>query len=99
MEPTDPALPSKADEYHHPDGTTEVVVAVEDGSVLTVTEYPSPPSFERAVADATYVGIHDGVAEMPGVEAFRDGTGDGVGDRTDRERGGGGGHDPDRSPE
>lgn len=56
---------SKADEYRHPDGTTEVVYAVDDGAVLTIRAYESVEGFERAVADAEYLGEHPGVADLP----------------------------------
>ena len=70
--PEDVGLPEKADLYRHPDGTTEIVFAVEDGTVLTFREYRDEESFRRATADATYEGTHEGVANLPGVEAFRD---------------------------
>ena len=62
--------PKKADHYRYDDGTDEIVFAVEEGRVLTISEYPDVDAFERAVADAEYVGTHEGVAGMPGVEAF-----------------------------
>lgn len=62
----------KADHYRHPDGTDEIVFAADEGHVLTVREYRRVEDFERAVADAEYVGTHEGVAELPGVEAFED---------------------------
>jgi hypothetical protein len=66
----DPSEPRKADHYRHRDGTDEIVFAVEGGHVLSVREYGSVDDFERAVADAKYVGSHEGVADLPGVEAF-----------------------------
>lgn len=69
-EPADPA--TKAAEYRHDDGSVEIVFAVEDGRVLTVREYPDEAAFGDAVSTATYVGRHEGVADLPGVEAFRD---------------------------
>ena len=72
MPPNDSTDPSKADQYEHLDGVTEVVVAVEDGRVLTVKEYPTVEKFETAVGPATYAGRHEGVAALPGVEAFRE---------------------------
>ena len=64
--------PQKADHYRHRDGTDEIVFAVEEGNVLSVREYGSVDDFERAVADAKRVGTHEGVADLPGVEAFED---------------------------
>ena len=63
-----PDEPYEADHYRHVDGTDEVVFAVEDGRVLAIREYASVEDFERAVADAEYVGTHEGVANLPGVE-------------------------------
>jgi hypothetical protein len=62
--------PQKADQYRHRDGTDEIVFAVEDGHVLVIREYQSVEEFQNAVVDAEYVGTHDGVADLPGVEAF-----------------------------
>ncbi|NEU56228.1 hypothetical protein [Halorussus sp. MSC15.2] len=62
--------PEKADHYRHDDGTDEIVFAVEEGRVLAIREYRSVEAFERAVGDAEYVGVHEGVADLPGVEAF-----------------------------
>lgn len=64
--------PKKAAEYRHDDGSAEIVFAVDDGRVLTVREYPDEPTFERATESAAYVGQHEGVSDLPGVEAFRD---------------------------
>ena len=71
-DPREPNRPRKADHYRHEDGTTEVVFAVEDGRVLSIREYSNTETFRRAVADAEFVGEHEGVAELPGVEAFED---------------------------
>jgi len=92
MPADNPSNPSKGDEYRYPDGTIEVVFAVEDGSVLTVKNYRETESFRNAVSDATYLGTHEGVADLPGVEAFRadgenetgSGTTDGVGTDADQ---------------
>lgn len=65
----------KADEYHHPDGTVEVVFAIEDEGILTVREYGSVEAFAAATDDAEYAGRNEAVAELPGVDAFRDGAG------------------------
>lgn len=54
----------EADAYRHPDGTTEVVFALEEGRVLTVREYPDAERFESAVDGATYQGRHEGVASL-----------------------------------
>ncbi|WP_137285229.1 hypothetical protein [Halorussus salinisoli] len=64
--------PEKADHYRHGDGTDEIVFAVEEGHVLAIREYRSVEDFERAVGDAEFVGVHEGVEDMPGVEAFGD---------------------------
>ena len=65
-----PSDPQKANHYRHRDGTDEIVFAAEEGHVLTIREYRSVEDFERAVADAEFVGTHEGVADLPGVEAF-----------------------------
>jgi hypothetical protein len=65
--------PQKADQYRYDDGTVEVVFAVEDGRVLTFREYPDTDSFQAAVGDGEFDGVHPGVEKLPGVEAFRDG--------------------------
>ncbi|WP_115863595.1 hypothetical protein [Halorussus litoreus] len=62
----------KADHYRHADGTDEIVFQVAEGHVLTVREYNDVESFERSVEDAEYVGAHEGVADLPGVETFED---------------------------
>lgn len=64
--------PAKADHYRHEDGTDEIVFAVEEGRVLTIREYPDTVAFERAISEAEHVGTHEGVAGLPGVEAFTD---------------------------
>ena len=68
----DGGAPEKADLYRHPDGTTEIVFAVEDGTVLTFREYRDAESFRRATAEATHEGSHEGVRDLPDAEAFRD---------------------------
>jgi hypothetical protein len=68
----DDADPRKADHYRHWDGSEEIVFAVEEGRVLTIREYESVEDFERTVEDAEYVGTHEGVADLPGAEAFAD---------------------------
>lgn len=65
MRNDDTPIVSPAAHYRHDDGTTEVVYVVEDGTVLTVREYPEVEAFERAVADARYLGEHEGVADLP----------------------------------
>jgi len=69
-EPADSAR--KAAKYRHDDGSAEIVFAVDDGRVLTVREYPDEATFEEATESAAYVGKHEGVSDLPGVEAFRD---------------------------
>jgi hypothetical protein len=64
--------PMRGDRYEHADGTGEVVYLTEDGRVLTFREYPSVDAFETTVADATYRGVLEEVAAMPGLEAFGD---------------------------
>ncbi|WP_336361014.1 hypothetical protein [Haladaptatus sp. ZSTT2] len=66
-----PASVAKADHYRLPDGTVEIVFAVEGGRVLTFREYQSPAEFSTAVEDGEYLGSHAGVADLPNVEAFR----------------------------
>lgn len=63
----------KGDHYSHGDGTDEIVFAVDEGHVLAIREYRSVEDFERAVEDAEHVGVHGGVADLPGVEAFEPG--------------------------
>lgn len=71
MSPDD-STPEKADQYEYPDGTVEVVFAVEEGRVLTIREYPDAERFARSTDAATYVGTHAGVGDLPGPEAFRE---------------------------
>lgn len=66
-----PAVATKADQYRLPDGTIEIIFAVEAGRVLTFREYPSADEFRKAVTHGIYFGTHDGVAALPGIEAFR----------------------------
>ncbi|WP_246988171.1 hypothetical protein [Halorientalis marina] len=68
----DESNPTKADQYDHPDGTLEVVFAVEDGKVLTIREYDSVSQFERNTSEATYAGSHHGVLNIPDLESFRE---------------------------
>ncbi len=70
--------PRRADSYEHPDGTREVVFHVADDRVLTVREYPDREAFREGVADAADAGRHEGVADLPGVEAFAGDSGDGT---------------------
>ncbi|USZ67847.1 hypothetical protein NGM10_14070 [Halorussus salilacus] len=67
-----PDEPRKADHFRHGEGTDEIVFVVEEGRVLAVREYESVEDFERAVEDAEFVGTHEGVADLPGVDAFRE---------------------------
>ena len=62
----------KAAEYRHDDGSVEIVFAVDDGRVLTVREYPDEETFESETESAAYVGQHEGVSDLPGVEAFEE---------------------------
>lgn len=62
--------PTKGDQYEHPDGTLEVVFAVEDDRVLVIREYPSTETFEDAVEDGRFEGTHEGVASLPAAEYF-----------------------------
>lgn len=73
---SDEGPPIKGDQYRHPDGTREVVYLLEDGRVLTFSEYPSVEAFEEAVGDAVYRGLNEEVVDLPGLEAFQglDGT-------------------------
>lgn len=59
-----PSGTEKGDHYQHADGTIELVYAVEDGTVLTLREYPDADHFKRAVDEADYVGVHFGVASL-----------------------------------
>lgn len=56
--------------YRHDDGRAEIVFEVAEGRVLTVTEYPSEAAARDALADAEYEGEHEGVRDLPPVEAF-----------------------------
>lgn len=71
-----PADPRRADSYDHPDGTREIVFHVEGDRVLTVREYPDREAFREGVAGASYAGEHPGVADLPGVEAFAEESGE-----------------------
>jgi hypothetical protein len=64
--------PMQGDRYEHADGTSEVVYLTESGQVLTFREYPSVDAFETALTDATYRGVLEEVAALPGLEAFED---------------------------
>lgn len=62
--------PALGEQYRYPDGTIEIVFAVEDGAILTVREYPEQELFDAAVADARQEGINEAVADLPSVDAF-----------------------------
>ena len=62
----------RADQHRHADGALEVVFHVEGGRVLTVKEYPSLEMDRAAVADATPLGKHDGVLDLPDAAAFQE---------------------------
>ena len=84
---SDPDHPvAKAAQYRHPDGTVEVVYALEEGAVLTFREYPDEATFDATLDDAEYLGEHPGVASLPGLDeagaAEEPGPGGG-GDATD----------------
>lgn len=83
-----PSHLEKGRKYRYENGTVEVVFATEDGHVLTVREYPSTEGFEEAVENASDIGTHQPIADLPGVEAFSNEadrpTG---GDRSDRSDG------------
>lgn len=66
----EPEATSKGDEYRHTDGTREVVFALSGGRILTVKEYPDGEAFDDGVADATYVGVEEEIADLPDVSAF-----------------------------
>lgn len=68
----DEASPRKGDRYRHPDGTVEVVFAVEDGRVLTFREYGDGVAFADAVEEATYVGIDEAVEGLPDAAAVEE---------------------------
>jgi hypothetical protein len=57
-----------AAQYRHPDGTVEVVYALEEGAVLTFREYPDESTFDAHLDDAEYLGEHPGVAALPGLD-------------------------------
>lgn len=57
-------------EYHHPDGTIEIVFETTSDRVLTVREYPTRESFMEAIATAEYEGENREVSNLPDVEAF-----------------------------
>jgi hypothetical protein len=65
-------LPTKGDQFRHPDGTVEVVFATAEGRLLTVKEYADEDAFRRGVADAEAAGRHEGVQSLPDPEAFED---------------------------
>lgn len=67
---TNPNL-SVGDEYHHSDGTVEMVFATESGRVLTVREYPTVDLFAETVEEAAYQGINEEVANLPPAEMFQ----------------------------
>lgn len=69
-----PAGVEPGDQYRHDDGTTEVVYAIEDGTVLTLREYPEVGGFRRAVDQATYLGVQLDVASLPPPTAGDDNT-------------------------
>ncbi|MFC7157895.1 hypothetical protein ACFQPA_21405 [Halomarina halobia] len=69
--PDPPEDPRRADHYRHPD-CVEIVYLVEDGHVLTLREYDSVEAFERTVADARYLGLHEGVEALPDPATFAD---------------------------
>lgn len=60
-------------EFRFDDGTIEIVFETTAGRVLTLREYPTHDSFERAVERASYHGLHEQVADLPDIDAFRDG--------------------------
>ncbi len=62
--------PEIGEQCSYPDGTIEIVFAVEDGAILTVREYPERELFDAAVVDARQEGINEAVANLPSVDAF-----------------------------
>lgn len=70
MDDADPLEPGAR--YRHDDGRVEIVFELAAGRVLTVTEYPSEATARDALADAEYEGEHEGVRDLPPVEAFED---------------------------
>jgi len=73
--PGDRRSPQNGDEFRYPDGTTEVVVAVEGSRVLSLREYPTLDRFRTATADAEATGTNETVAALPDVDAFRGSSG------------------------
>ena len=49
--------PSRGDEYHHPDGTVEIIFEIKDDRLLTVREYDrsdfTEPSARRLIKGST----------------------------------------------
>lgn len=62
--------PAQGDEYHHADGTVEIVFAVEAGRVLTVKEYPNTDSFVGGTSNAKYKGLNQDIIDLPPAETF-----------------------------
>jgi len=73
--------PSKGDEYHHPDGTVEIVFEIEADRLLTVREYDRS-DFAEAVSEAVYQGINEDVAGLPPAEVYSPNQGEGDTDDT-----------------
>jgi hypothetical protein len=69
-----PTAPSESDWYRH-DDVDEIVFAVDDGHILTVREYPSFERFRDEVRQATYVGTHADVDNIPDVDEFKSDSG------------------------
>lgn len=63
-------VPAKSDWYRHDESIEEIVFATEDGTVMTIREYPDTDCFTDAIEGATYLGSHPEVADLPDVEAF-----------------------------
>lgn len=76
--------PAKGDAYSHPDGTDEVVFAVEAGTVLTFREYPDVETFTRETERATYRGRDSAVESLPSPQAIRGDSGPTPSDGTTR---------------
>jgi len=70
MDDEEPVPPAKGDQYEHPDGTLEVVFAVEGDRVLAIREYPSTETFEDGVEAGRFEGTHEGVASLPAAEYY-----------------------------
>jgi hypothetical protein len=66
----EPTVPSKSDWYRH-DAVDEIVFAVDEGHVLTVREYPSFERFRDEIREATYIGTHADVDDIPDVNEFK----------------------------